>query len=396
MAGAVPTQVVEIVRPGRAVERKGELDLAGRAAASRDELLRPENRLIWTNDNLVALQTLLEERDPKTKDWRYRGKVDLVYIDPPFMVNNDFRADNAIDIELDEKAARPGAQGAIARRDHRLQGHLAAGTRQLPLDAAGAARAAEATPRADRQHLRPPRLARRSLRQGPDGRDVRVRELPQRDRLEAEFRAQRHVAGGHALRASHGFDPFLRGVATTRYFKPQFVPHDAEYVGRDYKHVDDPERQLSRWTTSSGPGGAVEGQPCVRVPRDVTRYWRYSRGTDGGAVQGRAHRLAARRGRDGPSYKRYLGRNGRGAPPERLDGLWRSSTIDPSELLGYPTQKPVALLERIISASCSPGRPCPRLLRGQRHDRGGRRATSGAGGSGSTTASTRFILRASG
>ena len=103
-APSVPTQVVEIVRPGRAVERRGELDLAARAAAARDELVRPENRLIWTNDNLVALQTLLEERDPKTKDWRYRGKVDLVYIDPPFMVNNDFRADNAIDIELDEKA----------------------------------------------------------------------------------------------------------------------------------------------------------------------------------------------------------------------------------------------------------------------------------------------------
>jgi hypothetical protein len=36
----------------------------------RDELVRPENRLVRTNDNLVALQTLLEERDPKTKDCR--------------------------------------------------------------------------------------------------------------------------------------------------------------------------------------------------------------------------------------------------------------------------------------------------------------------------------------
>jgi adenine-specific DNA-methyltransferase len=126
MAGAVPTQVVEIVRPGRAVERKGELDLSARAAA-RDELARPENRLIWTNDNLVALQTLLEEKDPKTKDWRYRGKVDLVYIDPPFMVNDDFRADNAIDIELDEKAhvqarKEPSLVEIIAYRDTWRQG----------------------------------------------------------------------------------------------------------------------------------------------------------------------------------------------------------------------------------------------------------------------------------
>src|SRR5712691_3294602 len=100
---AVPTQVVEIVRPGRAIERGDELaGVSARAAAAREEA-SPENRLIWTNDNLVALQTLLDERDPKTGGYRYRGKVDLVYIDPPFMVNNDFRADNAIDIELDDE-----------------------------------------------------------------------------------------------------------------------------------------------------------------------------------------------------------------------------------------------------------------------------------------------------
>jgi len=65
----VPTQVVEIVRAGRAVGRKGELDLAARAAA-RDELVRPENRLIWTNDNIVALQTLLEARVPTRRGAR--------------------------------------------------------------------------------------------------------------------------------------------------------------------------------------------------------------------------------------------------------------------------------------------------------------------------------------
>ena len=39
-----------------------------------------------------------------THEYRYRGKVDLVYIDPPFMVNSDFRTDNSIDIELDDEA----------------------------------------------------------------------------------------------------------------------------------------------------------------------------------------------------------------------------------------------------------------------------------------------------
>jgi len=79
----------------------------------------PPNRLIWTNDNLVALQTLLDERDPVTREYRYRGKVDLIYIDPPFMVNSDFRADNTIDIDIDEE------EGVQAKKEPSLVEHLA-------------------------------------------------------------------------------------------------------------------------------------------------------------------------------------------------------------------------------------------------------------------------------
>jgi DNA modification methylase len=102
LADYVPTQVVEIVRPGKAVATDDKLPgITATQQTSRAHEL-PPNRLIWTNDNIVALKTLLDERDPKTRDYRYRGKIDLVYIDPPFMVNNDFMADNAIDIELDD------------------------------------------------------------------------------------------------------------------------------------------------------------------------------------------------------------------------------------------------------------------------------------------------------
>ena len=82
-AVSVPTQVVEIVRPGREA-RRGEGTCPGldaRRVGAREQTTLPPNRLIWTNDNLVALQTLLDERDPETRDYRYRGKVDLVYID---------------------------------------------------------------------------------------------------------------------------------------------------------------------------------------------------------------------------------------------------------------------------------------------------------------------------
>ena len=64
---SVPTQVVEIVRPGRACNRGATLlntDVRFASERPSSEPALPPNRLIWTNDNLVALQTLLDEKDP--------------------------------------------------------------------------------------------------------------------------------------------------------------------------------------------------------------------------------------------------------------------------------------------------------------------------------------------
>ena len=127
LADYVPTQVVEVVRPGKAVATEDKLPgiTAAQQTARAHDL--PPNRLIWTNDNIVALKTLLDERDPRTKDYRYRGKIDLVYIDPPFMVQGDFLADNAISVELDEDehvAAKkePSLVEILAYRDTWRQG----------------------------------------------------------------------------------------------------------------------------------------------------------------------------------------------------------------------------------------------------------------------------------
>ena len=58
----------------------------------------PVNRLIWTNDNLVALTSLLRGDDQHPP---LEGKVDLVYIDPPFAVQSDFR----INVEIQNGVA---------------------------------------------------------------------------------------------------------------------------------------------------------------------------------------------------------------------------------------------------------------------------------------------------
>ncbi|MSP60461.1 MAG: hypothetical protein EXR72_08980 [Myxococcales bacterium] len=48
LAVSVPTQVVEIVWPGRAMRREGELWMDTRTVVQRDTSSLPPNRLIWT------------------------------------------------------------------------------------------------------------------------------------------------------------------------------------------------------------------------------------------------------------------------------------------------------------------------------------------------------------
>lgn len=81
-AGRVSLQTRELVIPSR--DTAG-LDLYGSAATAED-LERP-NRLIY-GDNLLAMAALLagDEQNPSL-----RGKIDLIYIDPPFDSKADYR-----------------------------------------------------------------------------------------------------------------------------------------------------------------------------------------------------------------------------------------------------------------------------------------------------------------
>ena len=83
----------------------------------------------------------------------------------------------------------------------------------------------------------------------------------------------------------------------------------------------------------------------------VSRYWRYSKEKmDELIKQGR---IVQSNPGNVPQYKRYLDE----MPGIPLQNIW--TDIDPinmmaKERLGYPTQKPLALLERIISVSSNP------------------------------------------
>jgi len=134
-------------------------------------------------------------------------------------------------------------------------------------------------------------------------------------------------------------------------WNPQYTPYDEGYVRDFYKYAEPGANRRYRLSDITAPGGA---SPEKRNPHyeflGVTRYWRYSRERmeelhkEGRIVQTAPGNV--------PAYKRYLDE----MPGVSLQNEW--DDIQPvmgGEALGYPTQKPVALLERIISASSNAG-----------------------------------------
>jgi hypothetical protein len=101
----------------------------------------------------------------------------------------------------------------------------------------------------------------------------------------------------------------------------------------------------------TGPGGAAKGNPEYEV-MGVKRYWRYSKEkmndliAEGMVVQTSPGAV--------PRRKLYLD-EGKGVPVQSLWDDIPALHSQSGERLGYPTQKPQALLERIISASSNEG-----------------------------------------
>lgn len=152
---------------------------------------------------------------------------------------------------------------------------------------------------------------------------------------------------------------FLYGKSPNSFFAPQHTEHSTEYLQKFYRHDDNDGRGLYTLDNIASPN------PRPNMMYDWKGYpyppmgWRYQKETmeqldkDG--------RIYYPQNKDG-SYdttkrlrlKRYLNEQ----PGPVIGNIW--TDINPigaqaAERLGYPTQKPIALLERIIAASSNPG-----------------------------------------
>jgi DNA modification methylase len=132
-------------------------------------------------------------------------------------------------------------------------------------------------------------------------------------------------------------------------FNYQHQPYTEEYL-KKYNYLDAAGRRY-RLDNLTGPGGAAKGNPSYEV-MGVTRFWRYSRQRMTQLIE--EGRIIQTKPGSVPQYKRYLDE----MPGNPIQNIWDDIfpiNSQAQERLGYPTQKPEALLERILKASSNEG-----------------------------------------
>jgi site-specific DNA-methyltransferase (adenine-specific) len=133
-------------------------------------------------------------------------------------------------------------------------------------------------------------------------------------------------------------------------WNPQYLPLDQQYSEKFYHLVDEETGRRYQLTDITNPN---RDRPNLTYEfLGITRVWRWTKERMQKAYEeGRIIQLTPD---SVPRYKRYLDET-KGKP---VDSCW--DDIPPlssqsAERLGYPTQKPLALLRRIINASSNPG-----------------------------------------
>lgn len=284
------------------------------------------NRLIY-GDNLLAMAALLAGDDTTPS---LRGKVDLIYIDPPFDSKADYRTKVTLPgVELEQK---PTVIEQFAYSDTWSDGtasYLAMITPRLILMRELLADTGSIYVHLD-WHV---------------GHYVKVvmDEVFGKDSFVNEIPWQRVYAHNDSNRYGRVHDTiFFYSKSQSYHFKTQHEPYSEKYL--QMYSMDDGDGRKYKVENTLGPGG-----------RGVTydwnghlRAWRYSKEN--------MHRLHE----DGllyytktgfPKKKVYLDE----MPGKPVQDIWVDINViagQANELLDYATQKPEKLLDRIIRTSC--------------------------------------------
>jgi adenine-specific DNA-methyltransferase len=331
---ALPFQTIETVNES-AADRRRTLDLfaAGRPTEWR-------NRLIW-GDKKYVLPSLLQE---------FAGKVNLVYIDPPFDTGADFSFMATIPaLDDNEDGAsfikQPSILEQKAYRDtwgRGLDSYLLWFYETVALLHELLSESGSLYVHLD-WHVA--HHAKAVLDEVFGLNNFRNEIIWKRAST-----VKGNFGQGSKLWSPNTENIFFYTKTDSYALEPIFLPYSKEYIETFFRYQESDGRRY-RLISMIGPGGEAKGNPTYEV-FGVKRSWRYSKEkmrkliADGLVVQTKPGTV--------PQRKQYL-EEGRGVAVQTLWDDIEALSPSANERLGYPTQKPEALLERILKASSSEG-----------------------------------------
>ena len=320
-------QTRELVIPSRDSDWQ---DMFAKAEKARQDLNPTTmNRLIY-GDNLIAMGALLAGNETVAS---VRGKVDLIYIDPPY----DSRADYRTNIELPgvELESRPTVIEQFAYGDTWQDGtssYLSMLVPRLCLMRELLADTGSIYVHLDWHVGHYVKLAMDEI----FGKEMFHNEVIWKS------------APGHGDATLMGVTHntiFLYSKGSTPYWKPQYEPYSEDYLESHYQKTDPDGRRFEddNLTAYGLKGGGYE-----YAWKGVTKLWRcppttMQRLDDEQLIYYTKNGVAR--------FKRYLDK----MPGALLSDMWLDIpriNSQAKEKTNYDTQKPEKLLERVISVSC--------------------------------------------
>ncbi|MFZ3059844.1 MAG: site-specific DNA-methyltransferase [Candidatus Methanoperedens sp.] len=321
-------QTAEIVIPNKATG-----DLRSFFETEKKEIDAQPNRLIW-GDNLLVMQALLAQG--------YEGQIDLIYIDPPFNTGENFNFPNEVTIgdKTFEKEMPMSERLAYTDTwDRGIDSFLDMLYPRLQLMRRLLAEKGNIYVHCDWH-------AGHYIKMMMDeifGYENFLNEIVWR-------RSYSHN-DGNKFGCIHDVI-FYYSKTSSATFNRAYIPYDEDYIRKNYSEVDPitGKRFRSVSMTAAGAGEPKYFGDKLLVPPSGT-HWRWSQERITEAIKsGKIYFTKS----GVPRYKQYIDEV-EGLPVQDMWTDFMAISSQANELLNYSTQKPEALLERIIKASSNPG-----------------------------------------
>ncbi|WHZ06854.1 MAG: Type III restriction-modification system methylation subunit [Cytophagales bacterium] len=334
---ALPFQTIETVNES-AQQRQKTLDFFASEPAVDFNKKEWRNRLIW-GDKKYVLPSLLPE---------FAGKVNLIYIDPPFNVGSDFSfiatISDSPDAEEDETTSFVKQPSIIEQKAYRdTWGKGLDSYMQWFYETALLLKELLAEDGSIYVHL--------DWHVGHYAKVI-LDEVFGYDNFESQIVWERVTTHSDTKGFGFNHDIILFYSKSDKFnFNKQYVPLSDSYIKSHYTQVDKEGRRF-RWDNSTaagqGPARIFFGKK-LEPPKGT--HWRWSQeNIDKLTSEGRIELTS----KGMPQYKRFLDE----MKGKVLQSVWADIfpvNSQAQERLDYDTQKPESLLERVINASSNEG-----------------------------------------